>query len=118
MCSINDLLGLTIKEIKKGDAELIFVIDEYLSFKMYHKRDCCESVIIESITGDMDDIIGSKILKVSESVSREPETAKPDEDGYNSFTWTFYTIATIKGYVDIRWYGSSNGYYSESVDFE
>lgn len=83
---------------------------------MYHSQECCEFVVVEDIIGDLDDLIGTPILKVEKTTSDEnPEGI--DKGYQDSFTWTFYHFATIKGYVTIRWYGESNGYYSEDIDF-
>lgn len=89
---------------------------ESCSWRMYHSQNCCERVYIEDVCGDTDDLVGTPILSASEETSNE--NPKEEEEEEESFTWTFYRIATIKGTVVIRWYGSSNGYYSESVDFE
>lgn len=82
---------------------------------MQHSSDCCETVSVEDITGDVADLIGSPLLVAEEATSGE-NPAGVVKEYQNSFTWTFYKFATIKGYVDVRWYGESNGYYSENVD--
>jgi len=82
---------------------------------MYHSQDCCENVYLYDIVGDLDDLIGSPILKATaESNSDDIEGTQTSDD---SHTWTFYHFATMKGYVTLRWLGESNGYYSEGVDF-
>lgn len=110
-----ELVGMTLKEIvgTVNDEQLEFVTMDGARFQMLHEQDCCESVTIEDITGDLNDLIGSPILQAEESSNQDNPRGNPDE----SWTWTFYRIATIKGSVVIRWYGSSNGYYSESVSF-
>jgi hypothetical protein len=111
-----DLAGKTLVEIESSADEIIFKVNDGQVLKLYHYNDCCESVNVESITGDLSDLIGNPILLAEEATSREnPDGVAPEYQ--DSFTWTFYKLATIKGYVDIRWYGESNGYYSESVDF-
>lgn len=114
------LLGKTLTEIsgEVGDDAIVFTTDNGEQFKLFHMQDCCEDVSVEDIAGDFADLIGLPILMAEEISSQEnPPDYKPNEWGQDSFTWTFYKLATAKGYVTIRWYGESNGYYSESVDF-
>ena len=100
-----------------GDDELHFVTTDGKHYLLYHSQDCCESVTIESIVGNLDDLIDEPLL-IAEEVANGPIPENHDSSDYDSETWTFYKLATRKGYVDIRWFGTSNGYYSESVDFE
>lgn len=117
---------LTAIEVERQTDDFIkFHTTEGETFKMYHEQDCCESVNIEDICGDLDDLIGSPILVAEEVVhigeSAEMKTRRLIDPSMpepaESETWTFYKLDTAKGGVTIRWWGSSNGYYSESVSF-
>ncbi len=113
---IAELIGKTLTKItNNNDNELIFETDTGEKYMMYHDQGCCENVSIEDICGELEWLVGSPILKAEETTNKDnPKDPKWDD----SFTWTFYHFATKKGYVDIRWYGTSNGNYSESVDIE
>lgn len=110
------MVGETIVNIlggHTGSGCVEFHVDNGDIYRLLHHQDCCESVEVEDICGDLDDLIGAPILMAEES----SEAGEDCEYG-DSSTWTFYKLATIKGSVTIRWFGSSNGYYSESVSFE
>lgn len=115
---INVLIGKKITEIVGGadSEEISFECSDGTKYRMIHHPECCESCDIEDITGDLTDLIGSPIVDAREETNSDnPKIQEyPDE----SFTWTYYIIQSGKGAVTIRWYGSSNGYYSESATFE
>jgi hypothetical protein len=118
MNNINSLIGKTLDSIegmRKGSERITVKCSDGSSGEMFHVQDCCECVQVEDVCGEVDDLVGSPILDAREETN---STDAPPNERADSYTWTFYILATIKGSVTIRWLGESNGYYSESVDFE
>ena len=111
----SDLVGKTLTKIHNNNDDILtFTTTEGAVYRMMHHQDCCESVSIEDIIGDLSDLEGTPILE-----AREDSGDLPPKDDYDDcYDWTFYNIRTIKGSVTIRWYGTSNGYYSTKADFE
>ena len=113
---IEDMVGKVFTSVKNvGGTELVFENDTE-RYVFFHSQDCCESVRIEDITGDLSDLEGVELLKAEETHNLFDMIKSIDQELDESGTWTFYKFATRKGYVDVRWLGESNGYYSESVD--
>lgn len=111
-CDIKDMQHKTVKAIQRdGDECIWFLTTDNYVYKMHHAQECCESVEIEDICGDLEDLIDTPII-----IAEERTQDNGWSNGHSSSTWTFYELQTLKGGVTIRWYGESNGYYSETVN--
>ena len=107
----SELVGLTLDSLRlNADDSIITITSGSRTFKMEHLQDCCESVYVESIVGDIDDVLNSPIV-VAEVSTQDVDCKDGDE------MWTFYKLDTVKGGITIRWNGQSNGWYSIEVDF-
>lgn len=114
--SIDCLVGEIIVDViglEQYSDEIVFVCEGGKRVKMYHEQDCCELVSLEDFNGDISDLIGAVVITAEGRTEHDN-----DEDDYESVTYTFYDIQTNKGSLWLRWCGSSNGYYSESVDIK
>ena len=66
--NINVLLGQTLTKIN-GDEDrerLEFTTATGKKYLMYHSQDCCETVQLAEVVGDLADIVGSPILRAEE----------------------------------------------------
>ena len=113
---IKEFLGKVFTEISINEekTEITFTTNDK-QWLMYHEQDCCETVYVDDIVGDLSDLINNPML-IAEEITNSNDSFGRNLDDY--FTWTFYKFATRKGYVDIKWLGESNGYYSESVEIK
>lgn len=109
---VNIMLGHVLVDVTRdydGGDYIIFTTSDGHRFVMHHEQDCCESVEIKDITGDLTSLIGAPLVMAEEVSNR-------DDTEYGTETWTFYKFATNNGYITISWLGESNGFYSESVE--
>ena len=110
--SLRDLVGHKFSKVERIDNDCIkFYLSDTRYVIMHHEQDCCESVEIMDICGDLEDLVDAPIVHFE---ARHSSKYVP----FGTETWTFYDIQTAKGSVNIRWQGESNGYYSEEVDLE
>lgn len=110
---IDELLNKKIISIEVVDKlQIIFHCENNEKYMMEHEQDCCEEVWLEDIEGDLENLLNSPILLAEEVYEKQPCESR--QDG-GTCTWTFYKFATAKGYVTMRWYGESTGFYSERV---
>ena len=117
---IEPMLGKTFVRVERRSGsqdELVFIMSDGGEFVFSHDQDCCEQVYIDDVSGDLADLVVLPLLQAEEAVARSGDAGGPEVDKWgDSSTWTFYKFATEKGRVNVKWIGSSNGYYSESVD--
>lgn len=117
IASLSDFVGLTLTDVRQeGDCTIVFELEDGRTYRLKPEFSCCESVDLNSIEGELSTLVGHPIL-VAEVTRQEGNytDAECDDrtDNHCHWTWSFTRLATIKGWVIIRWDGSSNGCYSE-----
>jgi hypothetical protein len=95
--------------------EVLITMKSGKQLRLYHDQDCCETVELVSIDGDICKLIGKPILSTELGVDEDYDGPEISDD---SGTETKITLRCDAQTVIMRWIGESNGYYGEDVDFE
>lgn len=111
---IDELKGKTITQIEgmlRGSSCVQLTTSDGARYRMWADTYSRGQVQLEDVCGDILDLVETPICVAEARTMRGPSH-------HSSSTWTFYELATMRGSVTLRWLGTSNGYYSESVNFE
>jgi len=90
---------------------VVFFLSDGSILQIAYHHDCCASCSILDMDCEDSDFINQKILSLEIVESEDPP---PGDYTPDSYTWSFVKFSTTKGHFTMRWYGESNGYYSES----
>jgi len=100
---LSEMIGKTFASVNTAHDTIIFAFDDKC-FILGHEQDCCETVEITDICGDLRDLAGSPMLIAEETggIIEQKDDAPID--------WTFYRFATARGTVTVRFEGASEFY--------
>lgn len=107
---VEDMIGHIFTSVSNDGRFINFEMKDNIKLELGVPEDCCNHGEVEDIIGELSFLENSPIL-MAESVNNHDFENKDKKTDYEN-TWTFYKFATIKGYVTIRFFGSSNGHYA------
>tara|TARA_R110000751_G_C13585531_1_gene460376 strand:- start:81 stop:452 length:372 start_codon:yes stop_codon:yes gene_type:complete len=108
---LDDQLIKNINSNGGCDDQIVFTLEDDTEIKFHHQQDCCESVGIDTINGDLSSLINARIVSTHRDVNSEAEVC-----GDSKTTTTDTFISENGNCVTVTWVGVSNGYYSEGVN--
>jgi hypothetical protein len=99
------MVGKTIvraSDVKPGAEAILFLMSDGSAYGFHHDQDCCESVSVVDVCGDIADLMGSPLVQAEEATSQDGKTVDPftqaecNVEYEDSQTWTFYKFATTR----------------------
>jgi hypothetical protein len=112
---LDELNGLLVKHIDCDDEQLIIEVEDGRRFSFCHEQDCCESVSVYSVDGNLKELQGKKLVRI------DCDNVDPDDyvlgEHVDSYTFTNVRFITDEQTSLVRWFGESNGYYGEGISF-
>ncbi len=112
---MKELIGKTVTGLRINDDQSILSVDttdETIAYIAY--GDCCSETWFSDITG-VDALIGGTVTNV-ESISMDGYNVEDGRCRQEYDEVYGYKITTNKGYCDVVFRNSSNGYYGGSIE--
>jgi len=112
------LLGRTLVEIRgafEGSEEVVLMTADKKAYRLHGDSGYVLDTRLEDIAGNVADLVGTPLLMAQVVSSQAAPSDLKSYGEWESSTWTYYKLATVKGYVTLRWWANSDGNYCEEV---
>jgi len=82
--NFSDMVGKVIDSIEQGHDRIIFYFADGTAAESLHMQDCCESVVVDRIEGDIAAVVGIPVIEADETSDSENKPSEYSE----RYHWT------------------------------